>query len=59
MRYPGRGLSLDGRVGLPGDAGVDADAASASLDDNGTLTVRVPKLGGDDGDEDRDGRIGE
>ncbi len=43
MRYPGRGLSLDGRVELPDDARVDAKAATATLEDNGTLQVRVPK----------------
>jgi len=43
MRYPGRGLSLDGRVELPEDAHVDANAASATLQDNGTLSVEVPK----------------
>jgi cytosine deaminase len=47
MVYPGRGLSLDGRVELPADARVDADAAGASLRDNGTLEVRVPKVGSD------------
>jgi len=44
MRYPGRGLALDGRVELPADARVDADAASATLQENGTLHVRVPKV---------------
>jgi HSP20 family molecular chaperone IbpA len=43
MRYPGRGLALDGRVELPEDAHVDAAAASATLQDNGTLSVEVPK----------------
>jgi len=43
MRYPGRGLSLDGRVELPEDADVDAAAAAATLQDNGTLSVEVPK----------------
>ena len=43
MRYPGRGLSLDGSVTLPADAVVDAEAASATLKDDGTLHVRVPK----------------
>lgn len=43
MRFPGRGLSLDGRVRLPRDAVVDADAATATLRANGTLEVRVPK----------------
>jgi len=43
MRYPGRGLALDGRVELPPEASVDASAASATLRENGTLEVRVPK----------------
>lgn len=48
--YPGRGLSLDGRVRLPRDAVVDPDAASATLRSNGTLEVRVPKVAGDGND---------
>jgi HSP20 family molecular chaperone IbpA len=51
MRYPGRGLSLDGRVELPDDARVDARAATATLEDNGTLQVRVPKREDDDATE--------
>ncbi len=43
MRFPGRGLSLDGRVELPDDADVDPDGATATLADNGTLQVRVPR----------------
>jgi HSP20 family molecular chaperone IbpA len=43
MRFPGRGLSLDGRVMLPEDAAVDAEDASATLADNGTLRIRIPK----------------
>jgi HSP20 family molecular chaperone IbpA len=45
MRYPGRGLALDGSVELPGDALVDPDAATATLRDDGTLAVEVPKRG--------------
>jgi HSP20 family molecular chaperone IbpA len=41
--FPGRGLSLDGAAPLPEDARVDAEAASATLADDGTLRVRVPK----------------
>jgi len=44
MRYPGRGLALDGHVELPPEARVDADAAAATLRENGTLEVRVPKV---------------
>ena len=54
MRYPGRGLALDGRVELPEGATVDPDEATATLRDNGTLAVRLPKVEdpvGDDVDE--------
>ncbi|WP_318566836.1 Hsp20/alpha crystallin family protein [Salinigranum marinum] len=43
MRFPGRGLSLDGQVTLPDDAAVDAGGASATLADNGTLRIQIPK----------------
>ncbi|PSP55701.1 heat-shock protein Hsp20 [Halobacteriales archaeon QS_1_67_19] len=43
MLFPGRGLSLDGRADLPADAVVDAEEASATLTEHGTLQVRVPK----------------
>ena len=43
MRFPGRGLSLDGRVALPDDALVRPDRSSAVLTGNGTLEIRVPK----------------
>jgi HSP20 family molecular chaperone IbpA len=46
MRFPGRGLSLDGAADLPDDAAVDAEAAGATLTDEGTLEVRVPKAPG-------------
>lgn len=48
MRYPGRGLSLDGRVRLPREARVDPDGASATLRANGTLEVTVPKAESDE-----------
>jgi HSP20 family molecular chaperone IbpA len=54
MRFPGRGLQLDGKVPLPDDAAVDADAARAQLQPNGTLQVYLPKVGGD-GTEEVDG----
>jgi len=44
MRFPGRGLTLDGSVALPEDAAVDPDGASATLKDNGTLQVEIPKV---------------
>ena len=43
MRFPGRGLSLDGRARLPDDAAVDPDGATATLSEHGTLRVRIPK----------------
>ncbi|MFC6905012.1 Hsp20/alpha crystallin family protein [Halalkalicoccus tibetensis] len=43
MRLPGRGLSLDGHVRLPEDAAIDPEAATATLKDDGTLQVRIPK----------------
>ncbi|NHX37164.1 MULTISPECIES: Hsp20/alpha crystallin family protein [Halolamina] len=42
-RFPGRGLALSGRARLPPDAVVDADGADATLTENGTLEVRIPK----------------
>ncbi|MFB6155751.1 MAG: Hsp20/alpha crystallin family protein [Haloferacaceae archaeon] len=45
MRFPGRGLALDGRAELPDDGVVDARAASATLTSRGTLHVRIPKDG--------------
>ncbi|QLG26195.1 Hsp20/alpha crystallin family protein [Halorarum halophilum] len=43
MRFPGRGLSLDGRAQLPPHASVDPAGAEATLTDNGTLRVTLPK----------------
>ncbi|MCU4717544.1 Hsp20/alpha crystallin family protein [Halapricum hydrolyticum] len=43
MVLPGRGLSLDGAVTLPEDAAIEPEAATATLHDNGTLRVTVPK----------------
>ncbi|MFB6146975.1 MAG: Hsp20/alpha crystallin family protein [Halobacteriaceae archaeon] len=45
MRFPGRGLSLDSRVELPPDATVDPGEATATLADDGTLRVWLPKPG--------------
>ncbi|PSP22817.1 molecular chaperone Hsp20, partial [Halobacteriales archaeon QH_10_65_19] len=44
MQFPGRGLSLDGRVDLPEDAAVDPTQASATLKQDGTLHVTLPKV---------------
>lgn len=49
MIFPGRGLSLDGAVTLSPDASVDADRAEATITQNGTLEVLIPKTEGDDG----------
>ncbi|WP_227375854.1 Hsp20/alpha crystallin family protein [Haladaptatus halobius] len=43
MVFPGRGMSLDGRVELPADAEVDAKRSTATLTDSGALEVYVPK----------------
>lgn len=43
MTVPGRGLALDGSVSLPEEAIVDPEGASATLREDGTLHIRVPK----------------
>lgn len=43
MRFPGRGMALDGEAELPDDASVDPGDASAWIADDGTLHVEVPK----------------
>lgn len=68
MRFPGRGLSLEGSVTLPSEATVDPSEASATLKENGTLQVSIPKMdtesegerqadseesGGESGDDDQ------
>lgn len=53
MRYPGRGLALDGRATLPADAVVDAEHARAVLREDGTLRVYLPKESHED-DAERD-----
>ena len=57
MRFPGRGLALDGRVDLPGDAVIDPEAAEATLRENGTLEVRVPKTEADHDEEAGDATV--
>ncbi|MHB9288406.1 Hsp20 family protein [Halobacteriales archaeon Cl-PHB] len=47
MRFPGRGLTLEGHVRLPRDAAVDPASAAATVRENGTLEVRVPKVAGE------------
>jgi HSP20 family molecular chaperone IbpA len=51
MQFPGRGLSLDGRVDLPEDARVDPSESTATLKDDGTLHVTVPKRDVESDDE--------
>jgi HSP20 family molecular chaperone IbpA len=43
MRFPGRELVLDARAELPADAAVDPERAEATLRDDGTLQVTLPK----------------
>jgi HSP20 family molecular chaperone IbpA len=43
LRFPGRGLTLDGSITLPEDGDIDPEAASATLKQTGALHVRVPK----------------
>ena len=51
LLLPGRGLALDGEVELPDGAAVDADQAEATLTQEGTLEVLLPKS--DDGEGSR------
>ncbi|WP_435195690.1 Hsp20/alpha crystallin family protein [Natronomonas sp. EA1] len=43
MRFPGRGLALDGKATLPPDATVDPRSANATLTKTGTLRIELPK----------------
>ena len=43
MRYPGRGMRLEGETALPERAGVEIREATATLTDSGTLQIRLPK----------------
>ncbi|MFB6069597.1 MAG: Hsp20/alpha crystallin family protein [Halanaeroarchaeum sp.] len=54
MIFPGRGLSMDGRIELPEDATVDAAGASAELRADGTLHVTLPKASDDRPTQDED-----
>ncbi|MFB6211364.1 MAG: Hsp20/alpha crystallin family protein [Halobacteriales archaeon] len=51
MRFPGRGLSLDGEVELPRDALIDPEHATATLRENGTLHVEIPKRQSESADD--------
>ena len=55
MRFPGRGLALDGLAELPDDASVDPGAAQATLTESGELRVRLPKVGAAERDAADDG----
>ena len=46
MRFPGRGLALSGEVTLPEDVDVDPEDADATIRENGTLEVLIPKTDG-------------
>jgi HSP20 family protein len=46
MRFPGRGLALEGKRRLPRDAVVDATEGRATLSEDGTLSVFIPKQAG-------------
>ncbi|USZ73121.1 Hsp20/alpha crystallin family protein [Natronosalvus halobius] len=50
MRFPGRGMTLDGETTLPDDALVNPDAGTATLTDVGTLQITIPKEGSIDND---------
>lgn len=43
MRYPGRGLALEGRATIPDDALVDLERTRAEVRSDGTLWIRIPK----------------
>ena len=43
MRFPGRGMTLEGEAELPADAAVDPDAGTARLSKTGTLCIEIPK----------------
>jgi HSP20 family molecular chaperone IbpA len=43
MRFPGRGLALDGSAPIPQGTPVDPDGATATVTDDGTLRVHLPK----------------
>lgn len=51
LLLPGRGLTLGGEVELPGGVSVDADRAEATLTEEGTLEVLIPKSGDSSGNE--------
>ncbi|MFC4246759.1 Hsp20/alpha crystallin family protein [Natribaculum luteum] len=57
MRFPGRGMALDGEAELPDDAVVDPDAGTARLTEHGTLNIEIPKETSSEEPEDDTERI--
>jgi len=57
MRFPGRGMALDGEAELPEDASVVPGGASAWIADDGTLHVEVPKADADVGTDGEDAEV--
>ena len=51
MRFPGRGMELEGEAELPDDAVVDPDSGTATLTETGTLRIDIPKDSSVEGDE--------
>lgn len=43
IRFPGRARTLEGEAELPEDAMVEPDAGTATLTDDGTITIDIPK----------------
>lgn len=43
MRYPGRPMSLNAQVALPGGTAVTPREATATLRDDGTVLIELPK----------------
>ncbi|MDZ7730078.1 MAG: Hsp20/alpha crystallin family protein [Natrialbaceae archaeon] len=43
LRFPGRGTSLEGEVALPPEASIDPEEGMATVTDDGTLKIRIPK----------------
>ncbi|WP_306056565.1 Hsp20/alpha crystallin family protein [Natronococcus wangiae] len=43
MRFPGRGMELQGEAELPGDAVVEPNAGTAKLTESGALRIEIPK----------------
>ncbi|GAB3675722.1 Hsp20/alpha crystallin family protein [Halopiger thermotolerans] len=54
MRFPGRGMELEGEAELPADALVNPDSGTATLTESGTVRIEIPKAesAADDADDD-------